>query len=51
MDYILSMARWSTLVKGISGTQVNAVIEKARSKVEVMLPIRITTSAGLFEAW
>jgi hypothetical protein len=51
IDYILSMARWSTLVKGIGETQVNTVIKKARSQAEAMLPIRITTSAGLFEAW
>jgi ubiquinone/menaquinone biosynthesis C-methylase UbiE len=51
MAYILSMARWSMLVEGTSKQQVDKVVAEARKIAEQKLPIRITTSAGLFEAW
>jgi ubiquinone/menaquinone biosynthesis C-methylase UbiE len=51
MAYILSMARWSTLVDGVSKERVDKVVMDARKIAEENLPIRITTSAGLFEAW
>ena len=51
IDYILSMARWSTLVEGVSKARVDEVVGSARKVAEDNLPIRITTSAGLFEAW
>jgi ubiquinone/menaquinone biosynthesis C-methylase UbiE len=51
MAYILSMARWSMLVEGTSKQQVDAVVAEARKIAEEKLPIRITTSVGLFEAW
>lgn len=49
--YILSMARWSMLVEGVSKQQVDDVVAEARKIAEASLPIRITTSGGLFEAW
>ncbi len=49
--YILSMARWSELVEGTSKDLVNEVVRDARRIAEKSLPIRIATSAGLFEAW
>jgi ubiquinone/menaquinone biosynthesis C-methylase UbiE len=49
--YILSMARWSALVEGVSKEQVDDVVAEARKIAEKSLPIRITTSSGLFEAW
>jgi ubiquinone/menaquinone biosynthesis C-methylase UbiE len=51
INYILSMARWSELVEGTSQDLVNEVVSDAREIAEKSLPIRITTSAGLFEAW
>jgi ubiquinone/menaquinone biosynthesis C-methylase UbiE len=51
MAYILSMARWSELVEGVSKEQVDEVVTGARKIAEEKLPIRITTSSGLFEAW
>lgn len=51
MAYILSMARWSELIEGVSKKQVDEVVAEARKIAEKSLPIRITTSAGLFEAW
>jgi ubiquinone/menaquinone biosynthesis C-methylase UbiE len=51
MAYILSMARWSMLVEGTSKQQVDEVVAGARKIAEQKLPIHITTSAGLFEAW
>jgi ubiquinone/menaquinone biosynthesis C-methylase UbiE len=49
--YILSMARWSELVESVSKQQVDEVVAEAREVAEKSLPIRITTSSGLFEAW
>ncbi len=49
--YILSMARWSMLVDGVSKQQVDEVVTEARKLAQANLPIRITTSAGLFESY
>jgi hypothetical protein len=49
--YILSMARWSELIEGISKQQVDEVVADARKIAEEELPIHITTSSGLFEAF
>jgi ubiquinone/menaquinone biosynthesis C-methylase UbiE len=49
--YVLSMARWSTLIEGVSKQQVDDVVTEARKVAEKSLPIYITTAAGLFEAW
>jgi ubiquinone/menaquinone biosynthesis C-methylase UbiE len=49
--YILSMARWSELIEGVSKQQVDEIVAEAREIAEKNLPIRITTSTGLFEAW
>jgi hypothetical protein len=38
-------------LKDVSEAEVKEVIERATTQAEMMLPIRITTSAGLFEAW
>ncbi len=51
MAYILSMARWSALVDGVSKQEVDEVVAEAKNVAEKSLPIRITTSAGLFEVW
>jgi ubiquinone/menaquinone biosynthesis C-methylase UbiE len=51
MAYILSMARWSALTKDVSKETVDEVVREARKIVEEKLPIHLTTSAGLFEAW
>jgi ubiquinone/menaquinone biosynthesis C-methylase UbiE len=51
INYILSMARWSLLVDDVSKQEVDKVVTEARIVAEKSLPIRITTSAGLFEAW
>jgi ubiquinone/menaquinone biosynthesis C-methylase UbiE len=51
MAYILSMARWSALTKDVSKETVDEVVREARKIAEEKLPIHITTSAGLFEAW
>jgi ubiquinone/menaquinone biosynthesis C-methylase UbiE len=51
MAYILSMARWSMLLNGVSKQQVDKVVAGARKIAEEKLPIHITTSSGLFEAW
>jgi ubiquinone/menaquinone biosynthesis C-methylase UbiE len=49
--YILSMARWSELVDGVSKQQVDNVVADATKIAKEKLPIHITTSSGLFEAW
>jgi ubiquinone/menaquinone biosynthesis C-methylase UbiE len=49
--YILSMARWSALVEAVSKEQVDEVVTESREIAEKSLPIRITTSGGLFEAF
>jgi ubiquinone/menaquinone biosynthesis C-methylase UbiE len=49
--YILSMARWSALTKDVSKNDVDNVVADARKITEKSLPIHITTSSGLFEAW
>jgi ubiquinone/menaquinone biosynthesis C-methylase UbiE len=51
MAYILSMARWSALTKDIAKGTVDEVVSNARTIAEEKLPIHITTSSGLFEAW
>jgi ubiquinone/menaquinone biosynthesis C-methylase UbiE len=51
MAYILSMARWTQLVEGVSKQEVDSVVAEARKIAEKSLPIHITTATGLFEAW
>ncbi|MGL4609598.1 MAG: class I SAM-dependent methyltransferase [Trueperaceae bacterium] len=49
--YILSMVRWSELVEGTPKDVVDKVVSEAREIAKNNLPIHITTSVGLFEAW
>lgn len=51
MAYIMSMARWSELIEGTPKDLVDKVVRDARKIAEKKLPIHITTSGGLFEAW
>jgi ubiquinone/menaquinone biosynthesis C-methylase UbiE len=51
MAYILSMARWSMLVDGVSKKEVDTVVAEARKIAEDSLPIHITSSVGLFEVF
>jgi ubiquinone/menaquinone biosynthesis C-methylase UbiE len=51
MAYILSMARWEKLTKDIPNDLVDNVVAETRIIANEKIPIRITTSSRLFEAY